>query len=328
MSIHQNRPHEPDGKETPPAVFFSRRRWLIAVGVGAGAAVAAGLGWKYATPGSKEEVFGRGAIADEVKQKYAAHYPSRRNESFTYGRPETERLEAARYCNFYEFSRHKWVWEHVEPFNPHPWTVSVSGLCRKPLTIDLASLHKRYADLLEERQYRHRCVEKWAMAVPWTGFPLAKLLLDADPLPTATHVRFVSFNRPDEASRQRQDDYPWPYSEGLTIAEAMSDLTLLTVGVYGQPLLKQHGAPVRIVTPWKYGYKSIKSIQRIELVAAQPATFWNTLNPSAYPFGSNVNPMHVVPWRQDSEHMLGSGDDYPTEYLNGYRDEVGHLYDA
>ena len=146
--------------------------------------------------------------------------------------------------------------------------------------------HRRFQAELVERQYRHRCVERWAMAVPWTGVPLAAVLKAADPLAQATHVRFVSFHRPQEAPQQAgRPSYPWPYTEGLTIAEAMNELTLLAVGVYGQPLLKQHGAPIRLVVPWKYGYKSIKSVERIELVGREPATFWNTLNPG--PIRSN-----------------------------------------
>ena len=194
--------------------------------------------------------------------------------------------------------------------------------------MDLAEFHKSYADALVERQYRHRCVERWAMAVPWTGIPLARLLKDADPLPTATHVRFVSFNRPDQASQQQSSEFPWPYVEGLTIAEAMNDLTLLATGVYGRPLIKQHGAPVRLVVPWKYGFKSIKSIDQIEFVDHEPATFWTTLSPGAYPFESNVEPNVPIPWPQHEEWMLGTKEVFPTQLYNGYSDQVASLYHA
>jgi sulfoxide reductase catalytic subunit YedY len=153
------------------------------------------------------------------------------------------------------------------------------------------------------------------------------LLKAADPLAQATHVRFVSFDRPDEAPHQAiSDEYPWPYTEGLTIAEAMNDLTLLAVGMYGRPLLKQHGAPMRIVVPWKYGYKSAKSVERIELIGREPATFWSTLNPAAYPFESNVNPNIARPWNQSYETMLGTGERLPTQIYNGYGAWVESLY--
>jgi len=153
------------------------------------------------------------------------------------------------------------------------------------------------------------------------------LLKAADPLAQATHVRFVSFERPSEAPHQAAgDSYPWPYTEGLTIAEARNELTLLALGVYGRPLLKQHGAPIRLVVPWKYGYKSIKSIERIELLGREPATFWSTLNPAAYPFESNVNPAVARPWDQSRETMLGTGESRPTQKYNGYAKWVAGLY--
>jgi sulfoxide reductase catalytic subunit YedY len=178
-----------------------------------------------------------------------------------------------------------------------------------------------------ERQYRHRCVERWAMAIPWTGVPLAALIKAADPLAQATHVRLMSFKRPEEAPHQGvSSEFPWPYTEGLTIAEAACELTLLAVGVYGRPLLKQHGAPLRLVVPWKYGYKSIKSVQRIEFVGKEPATFWSTLNPAAYPFESNVDPQVARPWDQSFETMLGTGERRGTEKFNGYGEWVAGLY--
>src|SRR5262249_25000399 len=152
--------------------------------------------------------------------------------------------------------------------------------------------------------YRHRCVEAWAMAIPWTGLPLAALLRKVEPLPAARYVRFVSFHRPEEASRQSDRYLHWPYTEGLTLAEATNELAFLATGMYGHPLLKQHGAPVRLVVPWKYGFKSANSIVRIELTAEQPATFWNTLVPREYDFEANVNPQVPHPrWSQAKEKM-------------------------
>jgi sulfoxide reductase catalytic subunit YedY len=329
MNIHEPDPLQPQGgKETPEAVFRHRRRWLKTAGalVGLGAVGGAGyLAWRK-LQGSDSEVLDQVAQADSATMRLEDFFPAPRDGRFEYDRPETERAEAARYTNFYEFSSFKWCWRYVEPFQPLPWTLTVDGLCRNPLRLDMDELHRAYADDLVERQYRHRCVERWAMAIPWTGIPLARLLRDADPLAEATHVRFVSFVRPDQAPQQALDRFPWPYTEGLTIREAMVDLTLLATGMYGQPLLKQHGAPLRLVVPWKYGYKSIKSIERIELVNRQPDTFWNTLNPSAYPFESNVDPNVARPWPQIEETMLGSNETFATVKYNGYGQYVAGLY--
>ncbi len=236
---------------------------------------------------------------------------------------------AARYCNFYEFSstknRFKAYW--VAPFQPDPWILELGGLVAKPRTLDIDDLLHTFAPSLEERVYRHRCVETWAMAVPWTGVPLAALLRRVEPLPGARFVRFISFDRPGEAGRQANAAYPWPYTEGLTLAEAGNELAFLAVGMYGHPLLKQHGAPVRLVLPWKYGFKSAKSIQRIELTAERPATFWNTLGPDEYGFTANVNPAVPHPrWSQATEHMLGTGEVRPTQPYNGYGEWVAGLY--
>jgi sulfoxide reductase catalytic subunit YedY len=330
MHIHRPDPLAPrGGTETPENVFFSRRRWLQLAGVGLGsAAVAAGVyGWRNLGAGTDEQVIAAGRWSLPAERKFAGHFPAPADERFTYGRDETPPAAAARHTNFYEFSRYKSCWRHVDRFRPDPWSLRVDGLCRHPLQLELDDLHRQFAPHLVERQYRHRCVERWAMAVPWTGFPLAKLLQAADPLAQATHVRFVSFERPTEAPHQAANSsYPWPYTEGLTIAEATNDLVLLAVGVYGRPLLKQHGAPIRLVVPWKYGYKSIKSIERIELIGREPATFWNTLNPAAYPFESNVDPRVPRPWDQSYETMLGSGERLPTQKYNGYAQWVAGLY--
>jgi len=326
MHIHTSRSHDPKGgSETPEPVFTSRRKWLLATG--AGALAIGGLAWWRWSRGSDDEVIAAGRWNPDSEARLARFYPARSSELFEYGRAETPAAAAARYTNFYEFSQFKWCWKYVGRFQPDPWKLAVDGLCRQPLELDLDDLYQQFAKDLQERQYRHRCVEKWAMAVPWTGIPLAAVLQAADPLPQATHVRFVSFDRPSEAPhRATSDIFPWPYTEGLTLPEAMNDLTFLALGVYGQPLLKQHGAPVRLVVPWKYGYKSAKSIVRIELVGREPATFWNTLNPAAYPFQSNVDPAVPRPWDQSSERLLGSGDVVPTQKYNGYAKWVAGLY--
>ena len=165
------------------------------------------------------------------------------------------------------------------------------------------------------------------MAIPWTGFPLAELLRQAEPLPGAGFVRFISFERPGEAGQQTDRSLPWPYSEGLTLAEATNELAFIATGMYGHPLLKQHGAPIRLVVPWKYGFKSAKSLVRIELTDQQPATFWNTLAPHEYDFLANVNPALPHPrWSQEYDTMLGTGEVRPTQIYNGYGAWVAKLY--
>ncbi len=327
MFIHERDPLQPQGgRETPERVFFQRRKWLL--GAGAGLAIAAGgYAWWKSGRGDDQTVVTAGSWPPEAERKYAGFYPAAKDSRFEYGRAETLQPEAARHTNFYEFSSFKSCWQHVGKFQPDPWTLSISGLCRTPLKLSMEEFHQRFKDDLVERQYRHRCVEKWAMAIPWTGVPLAAVLKAADPLAQATHVRFVSFHRPEEAPHQNSGgSFPWPYTEGLTVKEATNDLTLLAVGVYGRPLLKQHGAPVRVVVPWKYGYKSAKSIVSIELIGRQPATFWNTLNPRAYPFQSNVDPQDTIPWSQATERMLGTGEMRRTELYNGYARYVADLY--
>jgi sulfoxide reductase catalytic subunit YedY len=312
----------PDREITPESALLSRRRWLKRLGLG-GIALGAGAAlWRGLDRGSEEEVLRSGQV-DTGREKL---YPARRNPPFaTLDRPLTAEGDAARYCNFYEFTSTKAVWRYVAPFRPVPWAVEVGGLVAKPQTFDLDDLLRAFP--LEERLYRHRCVEAWAMAVPWTGFPLAALLRKVEPLPAARFVRFLSFERPEEAGRQNDRSEPWPYTEGLTLAEAANELSFLATGMYGHPLLKQHGAPVRLVVPWKYGFKSAKSLVRIELTTAQPATFWNTMIPHEYDFSANVNPGVPHPrWSQRTERMLGTGEVRATQLYNGYAEWVAGLY--
>lgn len=354
MFIHDKDPLDPvGGTETPQSIYMNRRKWLRAAGFAVGAGVVGGggyLGWS-AYRGSDEDVLEGGrVIPKEQTSKQAAvqespvdespeetkdltyeerllsHYPATRDERFRYDRNETDRAEAARYTNFYEFSTRKDSWRYVDDFQPYPWEIEIDGLCRNKMKLDVADFHHIYKDDIIERQYRHRCVETWAMAVPWTGVRLASMIKAADPLPEATHVRFVTFMRPEQAPRQQYNDFNWPYAEGLTLAEATNELVLLATGIYGEPLIKQHGAPIRLVVPWKYGFKSIKSIQRIEFVDREPETFWTTYSPEAYPFRSNVEPDVPVPWAQHTERMLGSGERLPTQLYNGYGDYVAELY--
>jgi sulfoxide reductase catalytic subunit YedY len=317
----------PERQVTPESAVVSRRRWLKLLAIGGAAAVgtaavgtAAAFWWWYG--GTDDEVVSRGKVATAADD----YYPAARNPRFSeIDRPLTSEAAAARYCNFFEFSGNKQVWRYVDRFQPLPWTLEVGGHVAKPQTFDFDDLKKNFS--LEERIYRHRCVEAWAMAVPWTGFPLAALVRKVEPLSSARFVRFETFHRPAEASRQRFLSEPWPYTEGLTMAEAGNELAFIATGIYGHPLLKQHGAPVRLVVPWKYGYKSAKSIVRIEFTDKQPATFWNTLVPREYDFQANVNPAVPHPrWSQASERMLGSGEYRPTQLYNGYGEWVADLY--
>ena len=257
----------------------------------------------------------------------AGKFPAKRNPEFNPGWRLTNEKVAATYNNFYEFSLDK---EEVSKLAPRlvtsPWPIEIGGLVEQPMTIDAAELSERFS--LEERVYRFRCVEAWAMIVPWTGFPLSALIEKARPRSEAKFIRFFTFNRPDEAPGMKQlRTYPWPYSEGLRMDEALHPLTFVATGIYGKPLAKQHGAPVRLVVPWKYGYKSIKSIVRIEFVAGQPKTFWETLAADEYPFESNVNPKIPHPrWSQAFERLIDTGDRVRTQAFNGYGGLVGKLY--
>jgi methionine sulfoxide reductase catalytic subunit len=310
----------PEREITPEHLWRGRRRFLLGMG---GVALGLGVGaWWWLNTGTDDQVLDAGA----GNHAGAELYPAGLNGSYAdLDRPLTIETEAARYTNFYEFSSTKEVWRYVKPFQPTPWTVQVDGLVARPRTYDLDDLLKAFP--LQERRYRHRCVETWAMAVPWTGFSLADLLRKVEPLPGARFVRFVSFERPNEASRQRSRIGPWPYSEGLTLEEATNPLTFLATGMYGHPLLKQHGAPIRLVVPWKYGFKSAKSLVRIEVTPTQPATFWNTLVPHEYGFQANVDPDVPHPrWSQKTERMLGSGERRATQIFNGYGDWAGKLY--
>jgi sulfoxide reductase catalytic subunit YedY len=232
------------------------------------------------------------------------------------------------YNNYYEFSTDK---EGVAPlaqnFHTTPWTVEVGGLVNKPKTYAIEDLIKKFAP--EERIYRHRCVEGWSMVIPWTGFPLHKLLSEVEPTAQAKYVRFQSVMRPEEMPGQQDSFYAWPYIEGLRLDEAMNDLAILVTGVYGKPALPQNGAPLRLSVPWKYGFKSIKAIVKIELVADQPTSLWMAAAPNEYGFYANVNPDVPHPrWSQSSERRIGELRRRATLPFNGYADKVAHLYDG
>ena len=252
-----------------------------------------------------------------------------RNPEFVLDRPITSEAAVLSYNNFYEFhgTDKSAVKDLVSKFTTHPWTVEVGGLVNKPKTFDIDDLLRTMP--LEERLYRHRCVEAWSMAVPWTGFPLSALIKLVDIKPEAKFIRFISVKRDKEMPGiPSQPWYPWPYFEGIRMDEAMNPLTLVVTGLYGKPLPKQNGAPIRIVLPWKYGFKSAKSLVKIKLQEKQPYTTWNLSNAHEYGFYSNVNPQVDHPrWSQATERRLpGLFKNTPTQMFNGYADQVASLY--
>ncbi|HKY08946.1 MAG TPA: protein-methionine-sulfoxide reductase catalytic subunit MsrP, partial [Candidatus Binatia bacterium] len=253
-------------------------------------------------------------------------YPAPGNASYPLEQALTKEIYAASYNNFYEFTVFKGsVYKKSARLRTLPWQVEVGGLVEQPRVFEIADLIR--AMTLEERLYRFRCVEAWAMAVPWTGFPLRRFIKFVQPLSAAKYVRFTTFMNSQVAPNQSSSHGPWPYTEGLTMAEAMNELTLLATGIYGHPLPKQHGAPLRLVVPWKYGFKSIKSIVKIEFTADPPRTFWNTSRPSEYDFTANVDPAVPHPrWSQRTEKLIDTGERRPTLPYNGYGKWVAELY--
>ncbi|WP_341703127.1 protein-methionine-sulfoxide reductase catalytic subunit MsrP [Ferrovibrio sp.] len=294
----------PEAQATPEAVFLNRRGLLLGLGA---AGIAAGLPQPA-----------RADIAADL-------YPAKRNAAFTLDRALTEEKVATHYNNFYEFGSHKQIAAAAQKLTIEPWQVKIDGMVEKEITIDAADLIRKMP--VEERLYRHRCVEAWAMAVPWSGFPLRALVDFAKPLSGATYLRMETFQRPAEAGGQRQFWYPWPYTEGLSMAEARNDLAFIATGVYGKPVPKQMGAPLRLAVPWKYGFKSVKSIVTFTFTDQRPKTFWEAIAPDEYGFWANVNPAVPHPrWSQASEELIGTGKRVPTQIYNGYGEFVAELY--
>lgn len=232
---------------------------------------------------------------------------------------------ATNYNNFYEFGTSKQIQRAAQKLITDPWSVKLDGMVEQPQTLAFDDIVKRLPQ--EDRTYRFRCVEGWSMVVPWRGFPLKALIDLARPLASAKYLRFETFVNAEQAPGQRQIWYPWPYVEGLTVAEAAHELAFVATGVYGKPLPKQMGAPLRLVVPWKYGFKSIKSIVRITATDKMPNTFWMASGPSEYGFWANVNPEKPHPrWSQASERVLGTDQRIPTQLYNGYAEQVSGLY--
>jgi methionine sulfoxide reductase catalytic subunit len=318
MNIKRNKGWEiPESQATPETAFRNRRRFLTA---GAAGALAIG-GGAYLSIGQ-----GGDASAQAQPDPSAGLYPAPRSMRYRLDREVTEEKVSTTYNNFYEFGTSKNIWQNAQKLPIRPWQVKIDGLVAKEMVLDIDDLLKKVA--LEERLYRHRCVEAWSMAVPWTGFPMKALVDIAQPTSAAKYVRMETFNRPDVASGMKGSFYSWPYIEGLTMAEATNEMTLLATGVYGKPLPKQMGAPVRLVTPWKYGFKSVKSIVRFTFTDERPRSFWEVSQGSEYGFWANVNPKVSHPrWSQASEEVIGTGGKrVPTQLYNGYGDFVASLY--
>jgi sulfoxide reductase catalytic subunit YedY len=297
----------PESAATPEHVFHARRRLCQAIAAGP-ILLAAGV---------------RPARADADPS--AALYPMAQNPRYKLDRPVTPEADATSYNNYYEFGSSKDVVGEAQALPVRPWAVAIDGMVEAPLTIAIDDLLKKMP--LEERLYRHRCVEAWSMAVPWSGFPMKALVDLARPLSAAKYVHMETFMNPDVAEGQRAVWYPWPYVEGLTIAEATNELAFMVTGIYGKPLPPQNGSPLRLATPWKYGFKSIKSIVKFTFTDQRPVSFWETLQASEYGFWANVNPEVPHPrWSQASERVLGTGDRVPTQLFNGYAEFVTDLY--
>lgn len=290
----------PSSEITPKLVYLSRRDFMKAAGV-----------------------VGAGALL-------TACAPNAATEAPTSALPDVPNSfeDITNYNNYYEFSTDK---QAVAPlskdFQARPWDVEVGGLVNNPQTYAIEDLLKKFPS--EERVYRLRCVEAWSMVIPWMGFPLAQLLKEVEPTSDAKFVRFEAVYRPEEMPGLKSPFYDWPYQEGLRLDEAMNDLTLLATGLYGELLPNQSGAPLRLVVPWKYGFKSIKGIVKIELTDTQPKTLWSTASPNEYGFYSNVNPNVSHPrWSQSSERRIGELNRRPTLMFNGYEKEVACLYEG
>ena len=307
----------PESQVTPESDYIDRRKFIKDLGI----ASASALLLSSSTACAQKK-----GVEKQLEPFQAQKLAVENNTRFTVERPITDEVVAATYNNYYEFTSSKsTVWKRVDKFITRPWEIEISGLVEKPMTLDVDDLIKQMP--IEERIYRFRCVERWAMVVPWIGFPMKALLEKVQPTAEAKYVRMLTFLDPDMAPEQHNVRMPWPYFEGLTLAEAMNDLTLLVVGIYGHILPPQHGAPIRLIVPWKYGFKSIKSIVSIELTDQKPRTFWNTLGPREYDFEANVNPNVPHPrWSQAKEWMIGSGDIHKTVIYNGYGSSVAHLY--
>jgi sulfoxide reductase catalytic subunit YedY len=301
-----------ESEATPESLVLDRRRLVQAMGLGVIAVATEGLGHSAL------------AASGPPPDPSAGLYPVKRNDKYTLDRPITDEKLPTHYNNFYEFTEDKSV--DADDLPVRPWTVEIGGMVPKKMTLDIDDILKRMP--LEERLYRHRCVEAWSFACPWSGFPLKALVDLAQPLGSAKYLQMETFNNPKVAPGQKQFWYPWPYVEGLTMAEATNELAFVVTGMYGKPVPRQDGAPLRLAVPWKYGFKSVKSIVKLTFTDQRPKTFWEALQSSEYGFWANINPAVPHPrWSQAEERVLGVDGRRPTLIWNGYGEFVAHMYD-
>lgn len=307
---------------TDEALFKNRRKIIASASIGAGLGLS-GLGISKSSLGQTD---------DETAANDLQALNFTKNAQFHVDEPLNSFRDISSYNNFYEFSLDKRDPAILaQNLKTSPWTVTIDGECDNPMTIDVDDIINKYP--LEERIYRFRCVEAWSMVIPWVGFPLKALIDSVKPNSKAKYIAFETLYDPNQMPEQRPSLFgssiDWPYREGLRIDEAVHPLTLMTVGLYGKRLPNQNGAPLRLVVPWKYGFKSIKSIVRITLTEEQPATSWNLLGPQEYGFYANVNPNVDHPrWSQAKERRIGEILKRKTLMFNGYEDEVASLYDG
>ena len=298
----------PEREVTSESAYLNRRAMVKAMGMGAIAASVPGLALAQDDPSAKL-------------------YPAKKNDAFGSPNPITPEKLSTTYNNFYEFADDKNIWRAAQKLPVRPWTIKVSGMVDKPFEIDIDSLLAKMP--LEERVYRHRCVETWSMVVPWSGFAMKSLVEFCKPASGATFVVMQTLNNPAVMPGQKDFIYPWPYTEGLAMDEAMHDLCFVATGLYGKPIPKQNGAPLRLVAPWKYGFKNVKSIVSIAFTDKRPVSFWEKLNSDEYGFWANVNPQVPHPrWSQATEKPLGSSERVPTQLYNGYAEFVSGLYEG
>jgi len=312
------KPEDIKGSEiTDESKYLNRRSFMQKALIFAGTTAATGLLYRKINP--HPPIVTSGVKLADVRPASADIIPK-------IDEKQTPLLDITNYNNFYEFSTDKReVAVYAQNFVAKPWSVIVTGLVNKPKTFDIDDLIKLAP--LEERVYRMRCVEGWSMVIPWVGFPLSRLLKEVDPTSQAQYVAFETLYDPKRMPGQRDNVLDWPYVEGLRLDEAMHPLTILATGLYGQSLPPQDGAPIRLVVPWKYGFKGIKSIVKIKLVDKQPPTTWNLAAPDEYGFYSNVNPNVNHPrWSQATETRIGEYSRRKTLMFNGYADQVAYLY--
>jgi len=305
----------PSSEITPKSHYVSRRAFMTGA-VATGAALAGGY-------------YLRNSTANEPVQADGAKLSGVVKSQFSTTEKPTSFKDITNYNNYYEFSTDKYEPNGLaKNFHSRPWTVKVDGQVKTKKTIDIDAIMKLAP--LEERIYRHRCVEGWSMVIPWVGFPLSALINQAEPLSKAKYVAFETIKAPGEMPNQRRDVLPWPYVEGLRMDEAMHPLAILAVGLYDEALPNVDGAPLRLVVPWKYGFKSIKAIVRISFTDSMPPTTWNQMASNEYGFYSNVNPNKSHPrWSQATERRIGGSifaAKQPTLMFNGYADQVASLY--